>query len=412
VTATPLVGVDGWLFLSGDVNDVIGQHTGRRKLGAQELEAWTTVFGSRLEKARTLGVDYRFYVAPDKEAVYSEYLPADVVPSAERPVHAVSRLASEAGVRFRYLLPELREGRATADVYRRTDTHWTGWGAYLAYLRICEDLSETHSLVRILGTDDMRFEPWGPLDGDLGSKLQPAQASFDVHPVLTEHRGIVTSDNFVRNHGRTMLFEQPGNGPSLLLLGDSFAGHIFVHLKESFRRVRFLHTSQFPQRLIEAERPDVVVSLMAERFLLRPPDDHRADERIAELIREKQREPYRTPASNHVLDAIPCTGLVIAPPAENVNRTHELELALRSTRDAYARLVTQVRVERAAMLSDALRVRRSRAWRVGHRVSRMLGRLARRHYQRDSALDQLVERMENSELDVLMFGVDLPPEHG
>jgi len=63
VSVTPLAGHDGWLFLPDDANDVSGQHTGHR----------------------TLGVDCRFYVAPDKEAVYAGYLPADVVPSAERP---------------------------------------------------------------------------------------------------------------------------------------------------------------------------------------------------------------------------------------------------------------------------------------------------------------------------------------
>ena len=63
------------MFLQRDTNDVIGQHTGRRRLEPGELGAWENVLRDRLALTDRLKATWLCQVAPDKEAVYPEKLP-------------------------------------------------------------------------------------------------------------------------------------------------------------------------------------------------------------------------------------------------------------------------------------------------------------------------------------------------
>src|SRR6185436_11618014 len=60
------------------------------------------------------------------------------------------------------------------------------------------------------------------------------------------------------------------------LFGDSYAEALLKFLAESFRRFVFAHSPTVDLELVERERPNLVVSLMAERFLIQVPDDARA----------------------------------------------------------------------------------------------------------------------------------------
>ena len=106
-------------------------------------------------------------------------------------------------------------------------------------------------------------------------------------------------DNRVLNHGRVIVLERAdGVGPSAVVFGESFTLHLLVFLKESFRRVVFVHTSTMARPILEREAPDVVLSYPTERFLLQVPSDDAAMAQIAESARIKLetgavRRPHR-----------------------------------------------------------------------------------------------------------------------
>ena len=132
-TPRPIPGRDGFLFLGDDANDVIGQHTGRVRLGSRRRRAWRDVLAGRVELMAELGVPWRSLVAPDKETVYAEMLPPDIVPAERRPIHDFLDAAREAGAPVVFPMDELDAAKSRGLVYYETDTHWTQLGAYVAY---------------------------------------------------------------------------------------------------------------------------------------------------------------------------------------------------------------------------------------------------------------------------------------
>jgi hypothetical protein len=281
------VGRDGWLFLRGDNNDATGQHTGRVRFSEADRQELSRLLAGRVSAAADAEAVWLTAIIPDKEILYSERLPADIAPVARRPVHDFLDLAAESGANTLYMLEALRDRKSGGDLYMRTDTHWNFYGAYIAYRSICAELGRLGLTVPVV--DETWIEWWEePFEGDLGGKLPHPTGGTRTRANLTRSWGRRVYDNAVRNHGRVMIHEQDrAKRPSCLVFGESFGETLLYFLKESFGRVVFAHTSMFVGELIEQERPEVILSLPIERFLIRIPDDADALARLARTAREK-----------------------------------------------------------------------------------------------------------------------------
>jgi alginate O-acetyltransferase complex protein AlgJ len=302
--AKVLQGKDGWLFLRDDTNDVLGQHTGRVQMKPAQLEKWERVLAGRVATVRELGVPWVVQVAPDKEGVYSELLPAQVVPAPRRPVHDFLEVAARVGVPVHYPLEQLRaKAREGRPVYYVTDTHWNQFGAYVAYCEICSEAAKRGVAVPVLGESEIEWVTT-ETEGDLGEKLNPPRTGQTILARLRHHTSTLVADNGVANHGRVMVFEAPDSDkPTCVAFGESFANHLLIFLKESFSRLVAVHTTMLDRARLEQERPDVVLSMPLERFLIEVPDDTDAHARLEATARRKvEAENYGT---TRFLEGIP-----------------------------------------------------------------------------------------------------------
>ena len=175
--------------------------------------------------------------------------------------------------------------RDAADLYCRTDTHWSFEGCYLAYAEIC----------RALGTEprvDLRDRPSyeADHDGDLGSAFDP--------PRRARSRTVLMQQDAVRTYGSPIVEAREragllhtlhvgahvvyGNAKAtdprrLALFGDSFS-HVMpymltIMLAETFREVHFVWSTSLDWSYVERVRPDIVLTEVAERFMVQLPDD-------------------------------------------------------------------------------------------------------------------------------------------
>jgi hypothetical protein len=281
------MGQDGWLFLSGDSNDVLGQHTGRVRPGPRWRRAWLRLFADRMQAMERLGADWTLLLAPDKEAVYADKLPPGVEPAERRTVHDFIDLAEESNAPLIYPLSELQSARAQGFVYYQTDTHWTALGAHVAYRRVCERLAERGVYVPVVGSGEIEWtQTRGP--GDLGIKLEPSVAGEGVEARVRDSRSRLVADNRVRGTGRVCVYESDlRDAPRAVILGSSFAPSTLQFFRESFSRLVFQHTASHDNRLLRAERPDVVITVRGERGLLLVASDRGAHRRLAKMAARK-----------------------------------------------------------------------------------------------------------------------------
>jgi alginate O-acetyltransferase complex protein AlgJ len=281
-----LAGKDGWLFIAYDRNEVVAQHAGERLLSAEQLASWARVLERRSRVLEQRRIAYAFMVAPDTHAVYPDKLPGNVTQGQRRPVtQLIDHLASSgSSVRPIYPLAEMQAARADGLVCSPCDGHWSDLGAFVAYTRLAEELQQLVPM-RPVQVEEVVFVDQCH-QGDLGGKLDPRHRDWTVIAYQPRGSARLVHDNLVENTGTvisTTCTDAPG---SCVLLGDSYATALLQFFAESFGRFTFLHTSTLDLAYIEREMPDVVVSLMAERFLVRVPDDEHAPGTTAHAARK------------------------------------------------------------------------------------------------------------------------------
>ena len=294
--AMALVGKDGWPFLCN--TRTMDQLVGRLRLSGGALSTYREAFRARWDRFKDLGIPYVFAAAPMKEVIYSEYLPDGLRLSSDAfPLDQLLEIfRSEEEIDIADLRPVLLEAKKHEQVYYRTDTHYNMSGGYHVYRRLAEEAARTLGGLEALPMSAFRFRETS-FRGDLSDKRKmtveghrlldcasdaanPARFSecaMRIDPACLNARELdqnqVPSHYQVSKTRRTRVFEQSDAPelPSAVVVRDSFAEQLIPYLSEQFRRVVYVWVPNPPFSVIEDEEPDIVLQVMAERFLIRPP---------------------------------------------------------------------------------------------------------------------------------------------
>lgn len=260
-------GKDGWLFLANDSNDTMSQHAGERLLSEEQVEQWQHLLESRAAWLSVQGIPYFYVIAPDAHAVYAEMLPEGVEQGATRPaLQVLDRLRERDS--FAPVLYPLEELIAERDelVYPKTGSHWSEYGAFVGYRAVMAQMTRLLP-VRRLARRDIHLSD-EQRSGDLGRKFDPPVLSRYVYVDVIEPQAELVDDNRIRNHGRLVEFgADTNNDLTCLVFGDSYAVRVMPLVAESFRHSFWAH-SYFDHELVSELRPDVVVTIAAERGMI------------------------------------------------------------------------------------------------------------------------------------------------
>ena len=304
------VGQDGWLFLKTGTNDVLGQYE-RPEETTELIWQWRSLVASRERRLRALGILYRHVVAPEKLMIYDHRLDGLAIRPAASPAYRLLRSEPPPGLsplaryaawrrrkRWRQtcidLVTPMRAQRDAADLYCRTDTHWSFEGCFLAYAEICRALgAELRAELR----DRPSYE--ADHDGDLGSAFDPPRRARSRTVLMQQDAARIYGSPIVEAREKAGLLHTLhvgahvvyGNATAadprrLALFGDSFS-HVMpymltIMLAETFREVHFVWSTSIDWTYIERVRPDIVLTEVAERFMVQVPDDTFSVERYAQ----------------------------------------------------------------------------------------------------------------------------------
>ena len=302
------IGRDGWLFLTVGTNRAADLYADTPEVWRM-LQGWRRLLLTRAAKAERLGTRYLHLSSPEKLSVYDHlFFEPGPVRAVRSPTRRLGRLLRLSGAGRRLwvdALTPLRAGRDAAELYYRTDTHWTSEGTFVAYRAVCaacgaapiDDLLVTrpaHTVTRLM---------------DLGEKLQfPVTETSTIRAIrqnawvaeenrlyaLAEARPDLALHTGVRVRFRN---RDPAADPrSVLLFGSSYSGYgalgLTSMLAETFRRVDFVWSAEVDWALVERLRPAILLTESAERYMARLPDDEAfdagryEDEKVARLAAE------------------------------------------------------------------------------------------------------------------------------
>ena len=264
-----LKGKDGWLFLNNDTNGVISQITGKKILGDIEVQSWRGFFAEMANLSRAHNIQPSFLVAPNKESVYTKFLPDEISVSDHQPWHTVRAAAEEHVHHLPFVYPgkQIELADASLPCYTRGDTHWTHWGAYIAFVEWAKSLSLGISPdYRVVSDFGMEVAPTDLLPKLFGRCLEQK-------PVLRHagHHKLVQT-NGVINTGCVREFKSlsPTVDKKILVYHDSFMDWMIPYIASCFRESVFCWRHRVGRNEIAQYAPDVILIERAERFLFHP----------------------------------------------------------------------------------------------------------------------------------------------
>lgn len=291
-----MAGRDGWLFWIGTAGQNLRLY--RNGPGARYLLwRWRRLVLERARFCREGGIRFIQLLIPDKLSIYDDKL---VGREVDPEMSFALRLGHEVAAAG---LPEtcvdlngpLRAARDGAELYLRTDTHFTPAGYRLAYRTLCEACGASPQPHVLAGTTAHE-----EIDTDLGSKLQPPQRElcevyrFDLQAVRAETNALVRHrEGQLRqvpgiSAGSRIVYSNPTpgiDGRRVTVFGDSYTFHetgLGAMLAETFREVHLLWSSPLDLDYIRRVKPDLVVHEIAERFVRRVPRDGVSVDALAE----------------------------------------------------------------------------------------------------------------------------------
>lgn len=248
-----LLGKDNWLFykVTSD-GEPLYDYMGINHFNEDEL----AVIADNIERLGNMlserGIDYAVLTVPNKEQVYSEYMPDTV-----SRINNTSRLSELSdyikkrqtdGISYSYIdaTEILLANKDKWPVYYKTDTHWTEIGSFLALQQIMQTLYGNCDSVE---TVDFRCEEG--FIGDLCKISGTVDRFTDVNYRLTDES---VNPDLWRNE-------------TLFIIGDSF-GDSMIHTAEHYYdKVYWVRSKDYDSSLIEKYNPDIVIWECVERYL-------------------------------------------------------------------------------------------------------------------------------------------------
>jgi alginate O-acetyltransferase complex protein AlgJ len=242
-----------------------------------------------------MGVKYLHFFAPDKLAIYPEMVGEPLPAYDRRPGHCIP-----ASMGFPSFIANVEDAmfkdKDASRLYFKTDSHWTFWGAHRAYLSLCASLG-------IQPLADLTIRPYSEksLAFDLGGKFNPkikesgrfynvekyAKRTFANCLVQEIESGVAQVGDLHALTSVAFSNDSPAAiDASVIIFGDSFCEYrpylLTGMLAETFKKVRFCWSASIDFKMIDRDKPDIVISEVAERFVKRIPDDSRDLEALAE----------------------------------------------------------------------------------------------------------------------------------
>jgi alginate O-acetyltransferase complex protein AlgJ len=285
-----VIGKGGWAFYRDPKEKIFENHLGMAPMNGQQLAHWKSYLEDRQSSRAARNIKTLFVIAPDKQTIYPEMLPAYLSPKGRtrvdqllaylRDTHSTANVLD--------LRPVLLDAKRNGLVFFPQDTHWNGRGYFAAYLAISRRLREWFPdlPVQTLGTNfGIKTIQSGQGDwGEVGLPEENLKYPSDVLVPIDNRHATLMAPNLptalpVEPWLAAVRTSNPDGRHRLLLFHDSFMSYGVENrengpLTRDFAEALSISRRLPDQRLLELEnsfQPDVVVDEWVERQIMGPP---------------------------------------------------------------------------------------------------------------------------------------------
>ena len=239
------------------------------------LEKIAGIIQNRKDFLDVHNIKFYIAIAPNKQSVYDKYL----LEGRYNPDNNIQLLKRYLKDKINFNLIDLKEAidpfKDSLQLYYKTDSHWNGIGAFLAFNKLSAVIKDDYPLFRPYTFDDYLVKRTNCVRHDLSEmlKMKIWEDEITLEPKFAEN-GIVQDSklkipfNFgMEKKSYEKRFMNTKKKYKILVFRDSFTTAMVPFFKENFGSSLLLWDFDFNKQLILEEKPDIVLYIIAERLV-------------------------------------------------------------------------------------------------------------------------------------------------
>jgi len=218
----------------------------------------------------------RFYVIipPNKNRIYPELMPRAFFQTTQMGHNRLDlytmHLKNHAGLNLIDPTDSLWSARHRKEVYYNTDTHWNLFGGFKGYQVLMREMAKDFPQLNPMSEDEFIIDSFFSNEGDLAKMIslqdiyKRKEYSFLFKDPGKQLPALNQSDIVIRFHNNKTV---NGSTLKLLMFRDSYANYLIPFLNMHFKDATYVWSYEFLDKLIEEEKPDVVILESLQRFM-------------------------------------------------------------------------------------------------------------------------------------------------
>ena len=268
-----IMGNRGWFYYNdiGSLNDY-------RRMSDIDSNLTRHIVSNFLVRQQWLssrGIKFYILVPPNKERIYPDFMPKRIKiidGIGHNSLDYLSKYFWEiGGIKLIDPSDSLLAARRRKDVYYKTDTHWNTFGGFKAYQKLMHEIVKDYPDMRVFNENEFLFSEVLNEEGDLSSMIG-LNATNKRKEIMMRHKDTTIKLDYNIPSKMILKFSNIISGPhqkrKLLMFRDSFGSYLAPFFNLQFDEAVYVWNYIFMHKLIEEEKPDIVVFESLQRFLL------------------------------------------------------------------------------------------------------------------------------------------------
>lgn len=253
-----ILGSNGWLFYEKTGDDYCNVHL----LSERNADNVAHTLSMVQKYCDDLGAEFVFTVAPNKNTLYPDNMPARYIKvQGKSNLDVLTDALARYGVHYADLKAAfLQEPRV---LYQERDSHWTYEGGMLAYRTIINSLKSSHRMF-----EEVTFTERADWDADLVNMVYPSAPDNDVQ-VYPNMEYTFSTKTGVVNDEALVIETYGGSGEgTVLMFRDSFGNTTWRYFAEAFEKAEFERGVPYAVNSVGRLSADTVILEIVERNII------------------------------------------------------------------------------------------------------------------------------------------------
>lgn len=259
-----IIGKDGWLFYNsvGD-GDSMNDYRKVNNYSFDKKENIKNNLVGIYNKLEKIGSEFYIFVAPNKENVYSEFMPNMINVNKKNTCTPVEDLLNylDENTELNIVYPKesLIDNKKTFDTYYKFDTHWNNYGAYIGTLELIKTINPSFELsnINIEKTDN---------GGDLSNMILMSNYLSNKEPIVLDFLSHIQPECQNKDNLKFCSASNAIYNKTLLVIGDSFREGTVQYLSKVYSNTIFVHIDHYDDSIFYKYNPNIVVYETVERY--------------------------------------------------------------------------------------------------------------------------------------------------